>query len=109
MTFVVTDACINCKYTDCVSVCPTECFHEGENMLVINPVNCIDCGICEPECPADAIRSDREPGMEPWAALNEKYAAIWPVLTEWKAPPSDADEWDGQPDKLKHFSTAPGA
>ena len=58
MTFVVTEACIKCKYTDCVEVCPVDCFYEGENMLVIDPDQCIDCGVCEPECPIDAIQAD---------------------------------------------------
>ena len=70
MTYVVTDACIKCKYTDCVEVCPVDCFYEGENMLVINPDECIDCGVCEPECPAEAILPDTEGGLEKWLELN---------------------------------------
>ena len=66
MTYVVTDACIKCKYLDCVEVCPVDCFYEGENMLVINPSECIDCGVCEPECPAEAILPDTESGLEVW-------------------------------------------
>ena len=66
MTYVVTDACIRCKYMDCVEVCPVDCFYEGENMLVIHPDECIDCGVCEPECPAEAIKPDTEPGLEKW-------------------------------------------
>ncbi|KUP91308.1 ferredoxin FdxA [Tritonibacter horizontis] len=108
MTFVVTDNCIACKYTDCVSVCPVDCFYEGENMLVIDPEECIDCGVCEPECPADAIRADTEEGMEPWIAFNEKYAKIWPVITEAKDPLPEADDMDGQANKLEtHFSENP--
>jgi ferredoxin len=72
MTYVVTDACIKCKYTDCVEVCPVDCFYEGENMLVINPSECIDCGVCEPECPAEAILPDTEGGLEQWLELNNK-------------------------------------
>ena len=64
MTYVTTDACIKCKYMDCVEVCPVDCFYEGENMLVINPSECIDCGVCEPECPAEAILPDTEAGLE---------------------------------------------
>ena len=79
MTYVVTEDCINCKYMDCVEVCPVDCFYEGENMLVIHPDECIDCGVCEPECPADAIKADTEPGLEKWLALNAKYA---PVVAE---------------------------
>jgi len=81
MTYVVTDNCIACKYTDCVEVCPVDCFYEGENTLVIHPDECIDCGVCEPECPADAIRPDTEPGMEDWVEFNRKYAELWPVKT----------------------------
>ena len=74
MTYVVIDNCIACKYTDCVEVCPVDCFYEGENMLVIHPDECIDCGVCEPECPADAIRPDTEPDMDDWVEFNRKYS-----------------------------------
>ena len=105
MTYVVTDNCIACKYTDCVSVCPVDCFYEGENMLVIDPEECIDCSVCEPECPADAIRADTEPDMENWVVFNAEYAALWPVITEAKDPMASADDLDGTPDKLQsHFS-----
>lgn len=105
MTFVVTDNCIACKYTDCVSVCPVDCFYEGENMLVIDPVECIDCGVCEPECPADAIRADTEPDMEKWVEFNTKYSKIWPVITEAADPLPSAEEMDGVENKLEtHFS-----
>jgi ferredoxin len=108
MTFVVTDNCIACKYTDCVSVCPVDCFYEGENMLVIDPTECIDCGVCEPECPADAIRPDTDPDMQSWVDFNEKYAKLWPVIVEAKEPLPSADDLDGQPDKLSsHFSEKP--
>jgi ferredoxin len=80
MSYVVTDACIRCKYMDCVEVCPVDCFYEGENMLVINPSECIDCGVCEPECPAEAILPDTESGLEQWLELNAKYSAEWPNL-----------------------------
>ena len=70
MTYVVTENCIECKFTDCVEVCPVDCFYEGENTLVIHPDECIDCGVCEPECPADAISPDTEPGMETWVEFN---------------------------------------
>ena len=82
MTYIVTDNCIACKYTDCVEVCPVDCFYEGENMLVIHPDECIDCGVCEPECPAEAIRPDTESGLDNWLELNRKYSATWPNLTE---------------------------
>lgn len=104
MTYVVTEACIKCKYMDCVEVCPVDCFFEGENMLVIDPEICIDCGVCEPECPAEAIVPDTTLGSEKWVELNQKYSHIWPNITVKKAPPSDADQWLGIPDKFeKHF------
>ena len=81
MTYVVNQACIKCKYMDCVEVCPVDCFYEGENMLVIHPDECIDCGVCEPECPAEAILPDTEPGMEEYLELNKKYSEIWPNIT----------------------------
>lgn len=108
MSYVVTDACIRCKFTDCVSVCPVDCFYEGENMLVINPDECIDCGVCEPECPADAIRADTEQGMELWLELNRKYSALWPNISEAIAPPHDAQAFVGVEGKLEaYFSEAP--
>jgi ferredoxin len=101
MTYVVTDNCIRCKFTDCVAVCPVDCFYEGEHMLVIHPDECIDCGVCEPECPADAIKADTEPGLEKWIALNAAMAKTLPVITETKDPPADSDYWLGVPDKLE--------
>jgi ferredoxin len=109
MTYVVTDACIKCKYTDCVEVCPVDCFYEGENMLVINPSECIDCGVCEPECPAEAILPDTEDGLEKWLELNAKFSAEWPNITQSKEPPAEADEHKGEEDKYdKYFSAEPG-
>ena len=98
MTFVVTENCIKCKYMDCVEVCPVDCFHEGPNMLVIDPDECIDCTLCEPECPAEAIFSEEElpDGQEDFKALNAELARRWPVITEKKPPPDDAKEWDGR-------------
>ena len=78
MTYVVVENCIKCKYMDCVEVCPVDCFYEGENMLVIHPDECIDCGVCEPECPAEAIKPDTEPGLEKWLSLNADYAKSCP-------------------------------
>lgn len=110
MTYVVTDNCIACKYTDCVSVCPVDCFYEGENMLVIHPDECIDCGVCEPECPADAIRADTEGGMEEWVDFNRKYSELWPVITEAKDPLDSAEDMDGKTGKLDTaFSENPAA
>lgn len=109
MTYVVTDACIRCKYTDCVEVCPVDCFYEGENMLVINPSECIDCGVCEPECPAEAILPDTEGGLEKWLELNAQYSAEWPNLTQRKDAPADADEMKSVDGKFeKFFSPEPG-
>ena len=109
MTYVVTDACVRCKYMDCVDVCPVDCFYEGENFLVIHPDECIDCGVCEPECPADAIRPDTEAGLEPWLKLNADYAASWPNLTAKREPLPEAKEFDGVEGKLaKYFSANPG-
>ncbi|MBB3810696.1 ferredoxin FdxA [Pseudochelatococcus contaminans] len=109
MPYVVTDNCIRCKYTDCVEVCPVDCFYEGENMLVIHPDECIDCGVCEPECPAEAIFPDTEPGLEKWLKLNADYAKVWPNITQKKDALPEAAEFDGVPDKLdEHFSPEPG-
>src|SRR5277367_3941091 len=77
MTYVVIENCIKCKYLDCVEVCPVDCFYEGENMLVIHPDECIDCGVCEPECPAEAIKPDTEPNLESWLKVNADYAKSW--------------------------------
>jgi ferredoxin len=108
MTYVVNESCIKCKFTDCVEVCPVDCFYEGENMLVIHPDECIDCGVCEPECPVDAIKPDTEPGLEELLRLNAEYAKSWPNITTKKDAPADAKEWEGKPDKLQHFSPNPG-
>ena len=84
MTYIVNENCIKCKYMDCVEVCPVDCFYEGENMLVIHPDECIDCGVCEPECPIDAIKPDTEPGLEKYLSLNAEFAKIWPNITAKK-------------------------
>ncbi len=90
MTYVVTEKCIRCKFMDCVEVCPVDCFYEGDNMLVIHPDECIDCGVCEPECPVDAIRPDTEPGLDQWLSLNAEYADKWPNITIKRDAPADA-------------------
>ena len=109
MTYVVTDACIKCKDMDCVEVCPVDCFYEGENMLVINPNECIDCGVCEPECPAEAILPDTESGLEKWLEVNTNFSASWPNITRKKDSPADADEHKGEEGKFeKYFSAEPG-
>ncbi len=105
MTFLVGEKCINCKLGDCVEVCPVDCFHEGPNMLVINPDECIDCALCEPECPVDAIFADDEipEGQEKFLELNEELSQIWPVISEAPIPPDDADDWRDVEDKLKYL------
>lgn len=101
MTYVVTEGCIKCKYTDCVEVCPVDCFKEGANFLVIDPDECIDCGVCVPECPADAIVSDRDISVDqhPFIELNATLSKIWPVLSKRKAPLPDADMYKDVKDK----------
>ena len=110
MAFVVTDKCVRCKFQDCLQSCPASCFHEGANMLVIKTSACIDCGACEPECPAEAIIRDTEPGAEFWVAFNDKYAAQWPRILRPGDVPDDADDWldvDGKLDA--EFDPAPAA
>ncbi len=103
MTFVVTESCIKCKYMDCVEVCPVDCFHEGPNFLVIDPEECIDCTLCEPECPVTAIYSEEEipAGQETFLVLNRELSKSWPVITEIKEVPADAAEWETVKDKLE--------
>jgi ferredoxin len=113
MPFVVTGKCINCRYTDCVEVCPVNCFYQGENMLVINPDECIDCGVCEPECPIEAIKSDEElqPNELAWAALNRKYSALWPNIQQSLGPlPNATEEAErSAEEKRSQFSERPGS
>ena len=103
MTYVVTETCIRCKYTDCVDVCPVDCFREGPNFLVIDPDECIDCTLCVAECPVEAIyaEDDVPDDQKDFTALNAELAKLWPVITEMGEPPPDAKEWDGVADKLK--------
>ena len=105
MPFIVTQSCIKCKYTDCVEVCPVDCFHEGPNMLVIDPDECIDCTLCEPECPVNAIMSEDDvpADMQEFIELNAELSKEWPVINEMKDPPEDADEWKDKTDKLKYL------
>jgi len=108
VTYIVTEACIKCKFMDCVEVCPVDCFYEGENMLVISPNECIDCGVCEPECPAEAILPDTEDGLEAMLEINTKFAEVWPNITVKRDAPADADDWQGKEGKMEHFSEKPG-
>lgn len=109
MAYVVTEACIKCKYTDCVEVCPVDCFYEGENFLVINPDECIDCGVCEPECPAEAILPDSEALAAKWMNVNREYAAVWPNISRKKDPLPDADDWRDKKGKADLLSPNPGS
>ncbi|MBL8786383.1 MAG: ferredoxin family protein [Deltaproteobacteria bacterium] len=101
MAYVVTEACIKCKFTDCVAVCPVDCFYEGENMLVINPDECIDCGACEPECPVNAIfEEDDVPAQyKEYVGLNEKLAGEWPNITAQQSPLDSAEDFRNVKDK----------
>ena len=109
MTYVVVENCIKCKYMDCVEVCPVDCFYEGENMLVIHPDECIDCGVCEPECPAEAIKPDTEPGLEKFLQLNAEYAKSWPNIAIKRDGPADGKDFDGKSGKFDaYFSPSPG-
>ena len=105
MTFVVGDSCINCKHTDCVEVCPVDCFYEGPNFLVIHPDECIDCALCEPECPVNAIYSEDElpKEQEHYLALNAELAEIWPNITAIKPGMADAEKWKDVKDKFQYL------
>ncbi|MEY4641058.1 MAG: hypothetical protein RLZZ227_1052 [Pseudomonadota bacterium] len=105
MTFIVGENCIKCKHTDCVEVCPVDCFYEGPNMLVINPDECIDCALCEPECPVDAIYAEDEVPDDQiqFIKLNTELAKNWPNITEMKPALPDAEQWKDVPGKLKYL------
>ena len=107
MTHIVLEGCINCKYTDCVEVCPVDCFYEGPNFLVINPDECIDCGVCIPECPVHAIVPDNfvrvGTDVDQWAEINKKYSQMWPVITKKKEPMPEYQEWIGKSNKIDHL------
>ena len=110
MAHVVTNKCVKCKFTDCVEVCPVDCFYEGENMLVIHPDECIDCGVCEPECPVDAIKPDTEPGLDKWLELNREYSEKWPNITVKKPHAADSHDYEKETGKFeKYFSANPGS
>jgi ferredoxin len=107
MTFVVTENCIRCKFQDCVEVCPVDCFHAGPNMLVIDPDECIDCSLCEPECPAEAIfaEEDLPAGQAQFLELNRTLATEWPLLTSAGPVPVDAEYWQNIDGKLGYLET----
>ena len=110
MTYIVNEKCIKCKLMDCIEVCPVDCFYEGVNMLVIKPDECIDCGVCEPECPVDAIKPDTEDGASDWIEHNKMYSDQWPNITKKRIEdvPQDQKEWREVKDKFKYFSKNPG-
>jgi ferredoxin len=110
MSYVVTENCIRCKYQDCVEVCPVDCFHEGPHMLVIDPDECIDCSLCEPECPIDAISAedDLPADQRHFATLNRQLAKEWPVITAQGPTPADADAWKDVPGKLQFVTPTAG-
>jgi ferredoxin len=107
MTHIVTDACVKCKYTDCAVVCPVDCFYEGDHMLVINPEECIDCGVCIPECPIDAIKADIDitnlKEQSTWVTRNHKFSKIWPRITIKKPPPIDAESYINETNKFEKY------
>lgn len=102
MSYLVTENCIKCKHTDCVEVCPVDCFYEGPNFLAINPDECIDCAVCVPECPVDAIVPDNDQNIDVvfWTDLNRRLSSKWPNLTKKKSALPDAEQWNGKPNKL---------
>jgi len=105
MPFIVTESCIKCKYTDCVEVCPVDCFHEGPNMLVIDPDECIDCTLCEPECPVEAIMSEDDvpDNLKNFIELNAELSKKWPIINEMKDAMKDADQWKDVKAKIEHL------
>jgi len=105
MTHVVAENCIKCKYTDCVDVCPVDCFLEGPNFLIIDPDECIDCAVCVPECPANAIYAEEDlpADQQEFIQINIDLISKYKSITKRKAPLPDADEWNGQPDKLQYL------
>jgi len=110
MTYLVTDNCVQCKHTDCVSVCPVDCFYEADNFLAINPDECIDCGVCVPECPAEAIVADvdlPEDEREKWDKINREVSGWGVNIVEQKDPMEDWDTWDGYPNKYEELGIIP--
>ena len=103
MTYIVNDNCIKCKLTDCVDVCPVDCFYEGKNMLVIKPDECIDCGVCEPECPVDAIKAETEEDSEKWLEVNKKYSEIWPNINTKKERLQNWEKFENEENKFEKY------
>ena len=109
MPYTVNESCIKCKYTDCVEVCPVDCFYEGDNMLVIHPDECIDCGVCEPECPVEAITPDNDDKAKDWNEINKKFSKKWPNISKQKQSflKEEQDKWAKEKDKKQYFSEKP--
>lgn len=106
MTHVVTESCVRCKYTDCVDVCPVDCFREGPNFLTIDPDECIDCAVCVAECPVNAIYAEEDvpADQQKWIAINAELAqAGWPSITKTKSPLPEADQWKDVKDKEQYL------
>jgi len=103
MTYLVNDKCIMCKHTSCVDVCPVDCFYEGKNTLVINPEECIDCGVCEPECPEEAIIPDHLDENKKWLDFNTKWCDVFPNITKSKDPMPDYEKHSGEEGKLEKY------
>ena len=110
MTYIVNQNCIKCKLMDCVEVCPVDCFYEGDNMLAIKPDECIDCGVCEPECPINAIQPDTDQGTDDWVKINTKYSNLWPNITKKRTEdvPQDQEKWRTATGKVQYLSEKPG-
>lgn len=110
MTYLVTEKCINCKYTDCVDVCPADCFYEGPNSVVIMPSACVDCGLCVDQCPVNAIVPESDLSAEKrqyYFDLNQQFAQRWPNIIESKQALDNADEWaNNSEDKIKYLQTS---
>jgi ferredoxin len=104
MSYIVTDACVRCKYMDCIEVCPVDCFYEGPSFIVINPDECIDCGVCEPECPVNAIKPQAEEDPDgKWLTINSRLATLWPNITKRGEVPDDADDYRDEADKFERY------
>lgn len=105
MTYVITESCINCRHTDCVDICPTDAFHVGKNFMAINPVECVDCGLCLPECPEEAIFAENDLTDEQlhYKELNAELSNTWPVILEAAEPFPEHEKWTGKENKFEYL------
>ena len=103
MTYIIAQPCIGTKDASCVEVCPVDCIYEAGDMYFIHPDECIDCGVCEPECPIEAIHSDADEGVEKWLEINKKYSEIWPSITQKKDPPADHKKFENEENKFEKY------